>query len=275
MLNEADRLILDGERGVVSVATAKWGFDARNETELSFDVGAEIRVLDQHESGWWTGTYNGKTGFFPANRTESREVNLKAYNESQKRQHTVRHLSQSAGAAPPLPDPMVKAGKLLGISEKEAQALSPTSKSRQDRSVSVGGDLVSPRKALDVMGFEDEGMKHRSSFSGFSRMTQKIRRFGTPERKNSTSSPRANRSGMSSPRGSPQVAKAEPPSPRLKFAEQTQAKDEPRPSPSVQPATLVREEAPIELVSPTKKTTFDDDDDWGDEGDADDSNLIY
>ena len=26
-----------------------------------------VKVINQHESGWWIGEYNGKTGMFPAN----------------------------------------------------------------------------------------------------------------------------------------------------------------------------------------------------------------
>lgn len=32
MLDEADKLVLEGERGTVTIATAKWGFEARNGT---------------------------------------------------------------------------------------------------------------------------------------------------------------------------------------------------------------------------------------------------
>jgi hypothetical protein len=39
---------------VVTVAVAKWAFEARNTTEISFGVGQELVVLDQHHSGWWT-----------------------------------------------------------------------------------------------------------------------------------------------------------------------------------------------------------------------------
>jgi hypothetical protein len=124
MLEETERMILDGEKGTVVVGTAKWGFDARNETEISFPVGAKIRVLDQHESGWWTGQYNGATGFFPGNRTELEELNMKEYKEMQKKLLLQPMFAGSASDAPALPDPMVKAGKILGISEKEAEALS-------------------------------------------------------------------------------------------------------------------------------------------------------
>ena len=124
MLEETERMILDGEKGTVVVGTAKWSFDARNETEISFPVGAKIRVLDQHESGWWTGQFNGSTGFFPGNRTVLEEIDLQAYKELQKKLFVQPMFAGSASDAPALPAPMVKAGKILGISEKEAEALS-------------------------------------------------------------------------------------------------------------------------------------------------------
>jgi hypothetical protein len=98
-----------------------------------------------------------KVGFFPANRTECRELDLDEYkNENRKIQPMF-----PASEAPALPDPMVKAGKILGISEQEAHALAPKQQqqesapaSRQDRAHTVGGEfLTSPRKALNVMVF--------------------------------------------------------------------------------------------------------------------------
>lgn len=63
LLDEPDRMLLDGERGHVSIATAKWGFEGRNASELSFPPGGVIRVLEPHESGWWTGEYRVRDRF--------------------------------------------------------------------------------------------------------------------------------------------------------------------------------------------------------------------
>ena len=280
MLGEADKLLLDGKRGVVTVATAKWGFEGRNETEISFAAGAEIQVFDEHESGWWTGCYNGCTGFFPANRTTARQVNLQTYQDSARLQYTSPMFAK-VGEAPALPSPMVKAGKMLGISEKEAEALSP--KGRQDRSVSLGNreETSSPRKALSVMGFEDEA-KSRSSFSGgLSRMTRSvtgsIRRIkgATPERKNSTTE-RA---------GSGDLRTRSPRSPRsksieentanrgaVKFAETLTKSSVSGESSDV--GTETGNEMPLVIDQVAEIALLPDDDSWGDD-EVDESNLIY
>ena len=251
MLEEADKLVLDGQRGNVTVAVAKWGFEARNDTELSLAVGDEVLVLDQHDSGWWTGQKGNKTGFFPANRTETRQVNLKAYSDAERQRHSTPMFrdddaaaaaAAAGAAAPALPDPMVKAGKILGISEQEALALSP--RPRNERAASVGGEgLVSPRKALNVMGFDEE-QKHRSSFSGLSRMTLKmsngIRRLtgsgaSTPDRKGSVGGGGGERKSIP---GSP----------------------------------VEEHKAPVQLLSVAPPPTLEDDG-WGE--DVDDDELVY
>jgi hypothetical protein len=151
MLEEPERMILDGEKGKVVVGTANWAFEARNETEISFPVGGKIRVMDQHESGWWTGQYNGQTGFFPGNRTLLEEIDMMAYKDLQKKllmqPMFVKAISDDA---PALPDPMVKAGKILGISEKEAEALSSKSprSSARSRQASVSAEV---RKKTDIL----------------------------------------------------------------------------------------------------------------------------
>ncbi|KAJ8390559.1 hypothetical protein AAFF_G00101650 [Aldrovandia affinis] len=46
---------------------ARFNFKQNNEDELSFSKGELICVMRQEEGGWWEGTLNGKTGWFPSN----------------------------------------------------------------------------------------------------------------------------------------------------------------------------------------------------------------
>lgn len=46
---------------------ARYNFKQNNEDELSFSKGDVIHVTRQEEGGWWEGTLNGKTGWFPSN----------------------------------------------------------------------------------------------------------------------------------------------------------------------------------------------------------------
>eukprot|EP00041_Stephanoeca_diplocostata_P034110 m.1144312 g.1144312 ORF g.1144312 m.1144312 type:complete len:548 (+) comp24462_c0_seq17:446-2089(+) len=50
---------------------SKHKFVAGNEDELSFDIGQKIRVVQQPEGGWWEGTLDGRSGWFPANHVAS------------------------------------------------------------------------------------------------------------------------------------------------------------------------------------------------------------
>ncbi|VDO71758.1 unnamed protein product [Heligmosomoides polygyrus] len=49
------------------VAKAKFSFEGKNNDELSFNRNDMITITQQIEGGWWEGTINGKTGWFPAN----------------------------------------------------------------------------------------------------------------------------------------------------------------------------------------------------------------
>uniref|UniRef100_A0A4W4HTE6 Rac/Cdc42 guanine nucleotide exchange factor (GEF) 6 n=2 Tax=Electrophorus electricus TaxID=8005 RepID=A0A4W4HTE6_ELEEL len=49
------------------VVKARFNFKQNNEDELSFSKGELIHVTRQEEGGWWEGTLNGKTGWFPSN----------------------------------------------------------------------------------------------------------------------------------------------------------------------------------------------------------------
>ncbi|XP_043092766.1 rho guanine nucleotide exchange factor 7b isoform X1 [Puntigrus tetrazona] len=46
---------------------ARFNFQQTNEDELSFNKGDLIQVTRQEEGGWWEGSFNGKTGWFPSN----------------------------------------------------------------------------------------------------------------------------------------------------------------------------------------------------------------
>lgn len=46
---------------------ARFNFQQTNEDELTFTKGDIIGVTRQEDGGWWEGTLNGKTGWFPSN----------------------------------------------------------------------------------------------------------------------------------------------------------------------------------------------------------------
>lgn len=46
---------------------ARFPFQQTNEDELSFSKGDIITVSRQEDGGWWEGSLNGKTGWFPSN----------------------------------------------------------------------------------------------------------------------------------------------------------------------------------------------------------------
>lgn len=46
---------------------ARFNFQQTNEDELTFNKGDIISVSRQEEGGWWEGTLNGRTGWFPSN----------------------------------------------------------------------------------------------------------------------------------------------------------------------------------------------------------------
>ncbi|XP_036315168.1 rho guanine nucleotide exchange factor 7 isoform X8 [Pipistrellus kuhlii] len=49
------------------IVRAKFNFQQTNEDELSFTKGDVIHVTRVEEGGWWEGTHNGRTGWFPSN----------------------------------------------------------------------------------------------------------------------------------------------------------------------------------------------------------------
>lgn len=46
---------------------ARFNFQQTNEDELCFNKGDIIQVTRQDDGGWWEGTLNGKSGWFPSN----------------------------------------------------------------------------------------------------------------------------------------------------------------------------------------------------------------
>uniref|UniRef100_A0A8B9LXK9 Rho guanine nucleotide exchange factor (GEF) 7b n=1 Tax=Astyanax mexicanus TaxID=7994 RepID=A0A8B9LXK9_ASTMX len=46
---------------------ARFNFQQNNEDELCFNKGDIIQVTRQEDGGWWEGTFNGRTGWFPSN----------------------------------------------------------------------------------------------------------------------------------------------------------------------------------------------------------------
>ncbi|XP_062865362.1 rho guanine nucleotide exchange factor 7b [Trichomycterus rosablanca] len=46
---------------------ARFNFQQSNDDELCFNKGDIIQVMRQEDGGWWEGTFDGKTGWFPSN----------------------------------------------------------------------------------------------------------------------------------------------------------------------------------------------------------------
>ncbi|XP_064413687.1 rho guanine nucleotide exchange factor 7 isoform X2 [Latimeria chalumnae] len=59
------------------VVKARFNFQQTNEDELSFAKGDIIHVTRVEEGGWWEGTLNGKTGWFPSNYVREIKSNEK------------------------------------------------------------------------------------------------------------------------------------------------------------------------------------------------------
>uniref|UniRef100_A0A8C7ZGI0 Rac/Cdc42 guanine nucleotide exchange factor (GEF) 6 n=1 Tax=Oryzias sinensis TaxID=183150 RepID=A0A8C7ZGI0_9TELE len=57
----------DNGSGGQLMVKARFNFKQNNEDELSFNKGEVILVTRQEEGGWWEGSLNGKTGWFPSN----------------------------------------------------------------------------------------------------------------------------------------------------------------------------------------------------------------
>ncbi|XP_069376621.1 rho guanine nucleotide exchange factor 7b isoform X1 [Paralichthys olivaceus] len=57
----------EGSGCVQLLVKARFPFQQTNEDELSFGKGDIISVSRQEDGGWWEGSYNGKSGWFPSN----------------------------------------------------------------------------------------------------------------------------------------------------------------------------------------------------------------
>lgn len=66
-MNESEGVDNRYQEPSVVVAKAKFNFEGKNNDELTFFKNDMITVTQQIEGGWWEGTINGKTGWFPAN----------------------------------------------------------------------------------------------------------------------------------------------------------------------------------------------------------------
>uniref|UniRef100_A0AAR2KAB1 Rho guanine nucleotide exchange factor (GEF) 7a n=1 Tax=Pygocentrus nattereri TaxID=42514 RepID=A0AAR2KAB1_PYGNA len=60
------------------VVKARFNFQQTNEDELSFNKGDIINVTRMEEGGWWEGSLNGKTGWFPSNYVREVKVSPKS-----------------------------------------------------------------------------------------------------------------------------------------------------------------------------------------------------
>ena len=59
-----------GGGGGGEVVTVLFDFAGTDADELPLVTGQRVTVVKKDESGWWTGTFDGKTGTFPANYVE-------------------------------------------------------------------------------------------------------------------------------------------------------------------------------------------------------------
>ncbi|KAK7882417.1 hypothetical protein WMY93_028591 [Mugilogobius chulae] len=65
--NQFRSLDMSENSGQQLLVKARFNFQQTNEDELTFNKGDIINVTRQEEGGWWEGTLNGKTGWFPSN----------------------------------------------------------------------------------------------------------------------------------------------------------------------------------------------------------------
>ena len=53
-----------------TLVRAVYKFKGSNNDELKFKKGDVITITQQEDGGWWEGTLDGKTGWFPSNYVE-------------------------------------------------------------------------------------------------------------------------------------------------------------------------------------------------------------
>ncbi|CAH2315142.1 rho guanine nucleotide exchange factor 6 isoform X1 [Pelobates cultripes] len=64
---QSKALDMTGNGSCQLVVKARFNFKQQNEDELSFNKGDTIHVTRVEDGGWWEGSLNGKTGWFPSN----------------------------------------------------------------------------------------------------------------------------------------------------------------------------------------------------------------
>ncbi|XP_077141392.1 rho guanine nucleotide exchange factor 6 isoform X2 [Ranitomeya variabilis] len=74
---ESKPMDMTGNGSVQLIVKAKFNFKQQNEDELSFSKGDTIHVTKVVDGGWWEGTLNGKTGWFPSNYVKECKPNDK------------------------------------------------------------------------------------------------------------------------------------------------------------------------------------------------------
>ncbi|XP_018085516.1 rho guanine nucleotide exchange factor 6 isoform X2 [Xenopus laevis] len=74
---QSKTLDMTGNGSCQLVVKARFNFNQENEDELSFCKGETIYVTRVEEGGWWEGTLNGKTGWFPSNYVKEFKSNDK------------------------------------------------------------------------------------------------------------------------------------------------------------------------------------------------------
>nr|XP_046260279.1 rho guanine nucleotide exchange factor 7a isoform X1 [Scatophagus argus] len=65
--NQFRSLDMSENSGQQLLVKARFNFQQTNEDELTFTKGDIINVTRQEDGGWWEGTLNGRTGWFPSN----------------------------------------------------------------------------------------------------------------------------------------------------------------------------------------------------------------
>ncbi|CAL1582032.1 unnamed protein product [Knipowitschia caucasica] len=65
--NQFRSLDMSENSGQQLLVKARFNFQQTNEDELTFNKGDIINVTRQEDGGWWEGSLNGKTGWFPSN----------------------------------------------------------------------------------------------------------------------------------------------------------------------------------------------------------------
>ncbi|XP_069799211.1 rho guanine nucleotide exchange factor 6 isoform X1 [Dendropsophus ebraccatus] len=68
---------MTGNGSIQLVVKAKFSFKQQNEDELSFSKGDTIHVTKVVDGGWWEGSLNGRTGWFPSNYVKEFKPNDK------------------------------------------------------------------------------------------------------------------------------------------------------------------------------------------------------